>query len=56
MRGGQVFFRYDNASDPHARHLKTYPHHKHTADDKLMESMVPTLEEVLKEAIDLLQP
>ncbi len=56
MRGSQVLFRYDNASDPHARRLKTYPHHKHTADGQLVESMAPTLKEVLEEAIDLLQP
>jgi hypothetical protein len=23
-------FRYDNAADPAARHLSTFPHHKHT--------------------------
>lgn len=27
--GTQVLFRYDNAPDPRARHLPTYPSHKH---------------------------
>ena len=29
MRKHQLLFRYDNASDPKATALKTYPHHKH---------------------------
>ena len=28
--GQRLFFRYDNANDPAARHLSTFPHHKHT--------------------------
>jgi hypothetical protein len=28
--GHQLIFRYDNANDPAARHLPTFPHHKHT--------------------------
>ena len=62
MRGNQVLFRYDNASDPHARRLKTYPHHKHTVNGKLhtvngklVESTTPTLEEILEEVKGLLQ-
>ena len=27
--GQRLFFRYDNANDPAARHLSTFPHHKH---------------------------
>ncbi|MBI5038864.1 MAG: hypothetical protein HZC13_03735, partial [Nitrospirae bacterium] len=30
-RSNQLAFRYDNALDPAARHLSTYPHHKHLA-------------------------
>jgi len=51
----EVLFRYDNASDPHARQLKTYPAHKHNANGKLIESLAPTLEAVLEEARGLLQ-
>lgn len=55
MQGKQILFRYDNASDPHARNLKTYPRHKHTANGRLIESSVPVLEDILKEAKFLLQ-
>jgi hypothetical protein len=52
---GQVLIRYDNASDPHAKRLRTFPHHKHTLNGELVESNVPELEEVLKEAKNLLK-
>ena len=55
MRESQILFRYDNASDPHARRLKTYPHHKHTVDGELVESIAPTIEDILEEVIELLQ-
>jgi hypothetical protein len=29
----EVIFRYDNAPDPRARNLSTFPHHKHTAEN-----------------------
>ena len=32
-RGDQLLFRYDNARDPAAKHLKTFPHHKHMASN-----------------------
>ncbi len=31
MADGSLVFRYDNALDPAARELPTYPEHKHTA-------------------------
>ncbi len=37
-KGTINIFRYDNAPDPRARHLKTFPHHKHSKDGKLLES------------------
>ncbi|MBM3212366.1 hypothetical protein FJZ33_09105 [Candidatus Poribacteria bacterium] len=55
MQGKQILFRYDNASDPHARNLKTYPHHKHTVNDTLVESWVPNLEDILEEVKFLLR-
>lgn len=30
--GTRVIFRYDNAPDPRARHLSTYPAHKHEGE------------------------
>ena len=48
MRGGQMIFRYDNASDITARELRTYPHHKHVGE-AIEESLAPTLQEALEE-------
>ena len=51
---GSFIFRYDNARDPAARHLPTYPHHKHIHDD-IRASSGPTLAEVLQEAVTLVK-
>ena len=37
-RSGIVIFRYDNSPDPHAKKLKTFPHHKHLQTGELIES------------------
>jgi hypothetical protein len=50
---GSLRFRYDNAADPAARHLTSYPHHKHTPG-KIEETEEPTLASVLEEAANLL--
>ena len=47
--GPNVFFRYDNAPDPGARRLITFPHHKHTENDEIMESASVELSDVLAE-------
>ncbi len=44
-----LIFRYDNARDPAARHLPTYPDHRHTADG-LFPSSIPDLTSILREA------
>ncbi|HWV45605.1 MAG TPA: DUF6516 family protein [Nitrospira sp.] len=44
-----LIFRYDNARDPAARHLSTYPDHLHTPDG-LFPSFSPTFASVLREA------
>ena len=49
-RGADVVFRYDNARDPAARKLATYPHHRHTSAG-IQASQQPTLADVLKEAV-----
>ena len=40
---------HDNAPDPGARHLKSFPHHKHTKDGVFEESRLVTLSEVMDE-------
>jgi hypothetical protein len=54
MQKDRIIFRYDNASDPHAKYLSTYPNHKHIFEDLLVGSEAPNLEMVLKEVISLL--
>ena len=44
-----LMFRYDNARDPAARHLSTYPDHRHTPDE-VLSSSAPALASVLREA------
>ncbi len=48
-RGPVVLFRYDNAHDPGARHLKSFPHHKHTEDAAIEESRLVSLPEIMDE-------
>ncbi len=50
---GHLIFRYDNARDPAARDLASYPHHKHSPEG-LRASSGPHLNEVLREAADSL--
>src|SRR3989337_3695196 len=47
-RSNQLVFRYDNALDPAARHLPTYPHHKHLAS-YIVGADPPRLSDVLQE-------
>lgn len=47
-QSNQLVFRYDNALDPAARHLPTYPHHKHLASS-IVASDPPRLSDVLQE-------
>ena len=51
---GRLIFRYDNARDPAARRLPSYPHHKHMYND-LHTSSGPTLTEALHEAAALVK-
>jgi hypothetical protein len=50
-----LLFRYDNAPDPGARHLESFPHHKHTADGRIIESHEIVFEEVLKDIMEHIQ-
>ena len=49
-----VIFRYDNALDPRARDLDSYPHHKHTQAGELIAARVMTLDDVLEEIEELI--
>ena len=48
-RGSDVLFRYDNAPDPGARGLASFPHHKHTENGEITESRPVKLRDVLEE-------
>jgi len=52
-KDGLLNFRYDNAADPAAKSLATYPHHKHTASG-IAEAGVATLATVLSEIAALM--
>ena len=44
-----LIFRYDNASDPGAKGLASYPHHKHTRTGDMKASFSVSLPDVLEE-------
>ncbi|MCW5198330.1 hypothetical protein VU06_01105 [Desulfobulbus sp. F3] len=50
-KDSSVLFRYDNALDPGARCLNSFPHHKHLRDGKMVASHAVSLEEVLAEIL-----
>jgi len=45
----ETIFRYDNAPDPNAKDLKTYPHHKHLCGGAIVVSRPVALNDVLDE-------
>jgi len=49
-----LIFRYDNAYDPAARHLSTYPSHKHVPQC-ILEAQQPSLRQVLQEIVSKLK-
>ena len=51
--GQRLIFRYDNANDPAARHLLTFPHHKHMPAG-LLAAAQPSLHQVLQESVSQL--
>ena len=46
---GALIFRYDNALDAAAKHLASYPHHKHLPE-RIVPSESPLLDQALTEA------
>ena len=49
-----LIFRYDNANDPAARNLPTYPSHKHVPQG-ILEAQQPSLSQVLQEILSKLK-
>jgi hypothetical protein len=45
-----LIFRYDNAYDPAARHLYTYPSHKHVPQG-ILEAQQPSFKQVIHEIV-----
>lgn len=52
--GAKVLFRYDNAPDPRAKALASYPHHKHLENAEIVDSREMILFQVLTEIEDII--
>lgn len=52
--GSDILFRYDNAGDPRAKNLKSFPHHKHTKSGDIVESKERNFSEVIDEIESLI--
>jgi len=53
-KGGLLVFRYDNANDPAARNLSSFPAHKHFGSD-ILPAEKPSFDMVLKEIVSQLK-
>lgn len=53
-KGNLSIFRYDNANDPAAKNLPTYPSHKHVPQG-ILEAQQPSLRQVLQEIVSKLK-
>lgn len=51
-KNGDLVFRYDMA--PHHREIGTFPYHKHTGSNMVIEAPCPTLSQVLDEIDDII--
>ena len=45
----ESIFRYDNAPDPSAKGIKTFPHHKHLKNGTIVESKQVKLSDIISE-------
>ncbi len=52
--GNRLIFRYDNANDPAAKDLSTFPHHRHEPSGPVA-SEQPSLKLVLQEIVSQLR-
>jgi len=48
-KDNNLILRYDNA--PHHKESKTFPHHKHLSDEKIIDVREPNLESVIIEIV-----
>lgn len=55
-QGADVLFRYDNAPDPKARKLSSFPHHKHMADGEIIASSPVDLFAIIEEIEQAIEP
>jgi len=55
-KGADSIFRYDNAPDPKAKDIKTFPYHKHLKDGTIAESGNVKLSNVISEIEGLFIP
>ncbi|MBI1810919.1 MAG: hypothetical protein HY035_11730 [Nitrospirae bacterium] len=55
-KGSDSIFRYDNAPDPKAKDIKTFPYHKHLKDGTIAESGNVKLSNVISEIEGLFIP
>ncbi|HLF85872.1 MAG TPA: DUF6516 family protein [Nitrospiria bacterium] len=53
-KGDHLIFRYDNANDPAARDLPTFPSHKHLPSE-ILAAVKPSFKELLQEIISQLK-
>ena len=53
-KGNLFIFRYDNANDPAAKNLPTYPSHKHVPQG-ILEAQQPSVSQVLQEIVSKLK-
>ena len=51
-RQGNLLFRYDMA--PHHREIPTFPYHKHIHQNIVIESVCPTLEQIMDEIEEII--
>jgi hypothetical protein len=52
-KGSRLVFRYDNANDPAAKHLPSFPHHRHEPSG-VVAAVQPSLTRVLEEIVSQL--
>ena len=52
-KGSNSLFRYDNAPDPRAKNIKTFPCHKHLEDGNIIESKQMELSDIINEIENL---
>ncbi|HBR22652.1 MAG TPA: hypothetical protein DD713_08870 [Nitrospiraceae bacterium] len=55
-KGSDSIFRYDNAPDPSAKDIKTFPYHKHLKDGTIAESGQVMFSDVINEIEELFIP